>query len=198
MSFEDILAQDEGPARTAALVAWLQSFFEDEDWVPVVVGGAAVELYTGGAYTTGDIDLVGSISPRFAQALTKVGFLRHGRHWIHESAQVFVEFPGEALDPDEEALWLEFEGHRVRVISVEDLLVDRLGAWEYWKSGVDGVNALFLWQVQKGRIDVERLESRVAQAGWQKAWRSLVRFESKWTPGEPPPEEIERWANEEP
>jgi len=197
MNIKEVLALDEGPARTAALVAWLQGLF-DEGTVPVVVGGAAVELYTGGAYTTGDIDLVGSVSPRAAQALKKVGFDRHGRHWVLESAQVFVEFPGEALDPDEKSSWLEFEGHRVRVISIEDLLVDRLGAWDYWQSAVDGVNALFLWQVQKERIDAERLEHRVIRAGWQKALKSLVQFAEKWVPDGPPTEEVERWANAEP
>ena len=194
MNIKEVLALDEGPARTAALVAWLQGLF-DEGSVPIVVGGVAVELYTGGAYTTGDIDLVGSVSPRAAQALKKVGFDRHGRHWVLESAQVFVEFQGEALDPDEKSSWLEFEGHRVRVISIEDLLVDRLGAWQYWQSAVDGVNALFLWQVQKERIDAERLEHRVIRAGWQKALNSLVQFAEKWALEKPPADEVERWAN---
>ena len=198
MDFEQILALDEGPARTAALVTWLQSLFDDQETTPVVVGGAAVELYTGGAYTTGDIDLVGAVSPGAAQALKKAGFERQGRHWILESEQIFVEFPGEALDPDEEASWIEFEGHRLRVISIEDLLVDRLGAWEYWQSAVDGVNALFLWHIQKDRIDVARLERQVTRAGWRKAWSSLIQFVEKWAPGELPTEEVEKWANSGP
>jgi hypothetical protein len=140
VKFEEILIQDEGPGRTAALVAWIQNLFEGA--APVLVGGAAVELYTGGAYTTGDIDRVGSVSIHVAQKLEGAGFERHGRHWIHESAQIFVEFPGESLGPTEEDTWIEVEGHRIRAISVEDLLVDRLGAWEYWQSAIDGVNAL--------------------------------------------------------
>jgi hypothetical protein len=198
MDFEGILVLDEGPGRTAALVAWLQSMFDDQETTPVVVGGAAVELYTGGAFTTGDIDLVGAVTPGAARALKKAGFERQGCHWILEAAQIFVEFPGEALDPGEVASWLEFEGHRLRVISVEDLLVDRLGAWENWQSAVDGVNALFLWTIQKDRIDVARLERQVTRAGWQKAWSSLIRFVEKWAPGEPPPEEVEKWADSGP
>ena len=198
MKFEEILALDDGPARTAALVAWLQSLFDDRETTPVVVGGAAVELYTGGAYTTGDIDLVGTVSPGAAQALRKAGFERQGRHWILEAGQIFVEFPGEALDPEEKASWLDFEGYPLRVISVEDLLVDRLGAWEYWQSAVDGVNALLLWNIQKDRIDVARLERQVSKAGWQKAWSSVIRFVEKWAPGEPPSEEVEKWADSGP
>lgn len=196
MKFEEILNLDEGPGRTAALVAWIQSLFEGA--VPVVVGGAAVELYTGGAYTTGDIDLVGSVSARAAQKLKEAGFERHGRHWIQESAQIFVEFPGEALDPAEEDTWIEVEGHRIRAISLEDLLVDRLGAWEYWHSAVDGVNALVLWRQRKEHIDVKRLERQLTRTGWEKAWNSLLRFGEKWPADDPPVEEVERWANQGP
>jgi hypothetical protein len=195
VKIEKILTAEEGPGRTAALASWLQSLFEDEENAPVLVGGAAVELYTQGAYTTGDLDLVGTVTPGVTRALENAGFERHGRHWIHEPAQVFVEFPGTALEPDERASWLDFEGQKVRVVSVEDLLVDRLGAWEHWQSSVDGVNALLVWWAQQQRIDVGRLEHRLAQAGWNSAWQSLVRFASKWEPGEAPVAEVEEWAN---
>jgi hypothetical protein len=130
-----------------------------------------------------------------ARVLKESGFERHGRHWIHEPAQLFIEFPGSALGPDEEASWHDFEGHRVRIISAEDLLVDRLGSWEYWQSSVDGVNAFLLWRAQRERIDVERVEDRIERAGWQKAWQSLLRFFSRWERGEPSVEEVEEWAN---
>jgi predicted nucleotidyltransferase len=195
VSIDEILASEEGPRRTAALVKWLQSLFEGDATVPVLVGGAAVELYTLGAYTTGDVDLVGTVTPRVVRDLTAAGFKRRGRHWIHEAAQVFVEFPASALDPQEESRWVDLEGKRVLIISIEDLLVDRLGAWQYWKSSVDGANALRLWRAQRERIDEKRLKRRLAQSGWFKAWDSLVRFSARWTHGEPPVEEVERWAN---
>lgn len=194
MNIDAILADGEGPGRTAALVEWIQSLFQDDEAAPVLVGGAAVELYTGGAYTTGDVDFVGTVTPGVARALRAAGFERHGRHWVHEPAQVFLEFPGSALDPAETAAWAEFEGRRIFVVSIEDLVVDRLGAWEHWHSSVDGVNALLLWRAHREGIDAERLERRVRQSGWLKAWRSLARFSERWREGEPPAEEVERWA----
>ena len=195
MEIDRVLASEEGPRRTAALVVWLQSLFEQDGTVPVLVGGAAVELYTVGAYTTGDVDLVGTVTPRVARALTAAGFERHGRHWIHEASQLFVEFPASALDAQEEAGWIEFQGRRVLIISVEDLLVERLGAWQYWKSSVDGANALRLWRAQRERINEKRLKRRLVHSGWLKAWDSLVRFSARWENDEPPAEEVERWAN---
>lgn len=194
MEAKEILALDESPTRTAALVEWIQGLYGDEDAAPILVGGAAVELYTTGAYTTGDLDLVGHVPQVVTRQLESAGFERHGRHWIHEPAQVFVEFPGSALDPEEVASWVLLAGRRIRVISVEDLLVDRLGAWEYWRSSVDGANAYLLWWAQAARIDPVRLEQRVTQAGWLKAYRALTRFAARWKADEPTAEQFEEWA----
>jgi hypothetical protein len=198
MKFEDALAFELGPARTAALVAWVQSLFEEDAAVPTLVGGAAVELYTLGAYTTGDLDFVGAVTLDVACALERAGFERHGRHWIQEDAQVFIEFPGDALGVKEKASWLEVLGHRIRIISAEDLLVERLGSWEYWRSAVDGVNALILWRTHRQRLDVGRVEDRVAADGWGKGWRSMLEFAKRWENVEPPAEEVEKWANSGP
>ncbi|MCG6963588.1 MAG: hypothetical protein LJE95_10015 [Acidobacteria bacterium] len=190
-----ILALEDGPAKTAAMVAWIQCLFAAEQPKPVLVGGAAVELYTGGACTTDDIDMVGSITPNVETALSEVGFERQGRHWVHEGAQVFVEFPNSTLEVDERAEWHELEGQRVWIISAEDLLVDRLGSWQYWRSPVDGVNALLLWWALRDTIDLARLNIRVKKAGWTRAWLSLRRFADAYEDTRPSPEEMERWAS---
>ena len=52
MNLALILTMPDGVAKTAALVAWVQGLFVPGK-EPVLVGGAAVELYTGGAYTAG-------------------------------------------------------------------------------------------------------------------------------------------------
>lgn len=83
MKLNETLALPEGPERTTAIVAWIQSLFADDDQVPVLVGGAAVEILAGGAYTTGDLDFVGSVPAMVGAALKKNGFERAGRHWIH-------------------------------------------------------------------------------------------------------------------
>lgn len=198
MEGEKILSLADGPAKTAALVAWIQGLSAQEEQTPVLVGGAAVELYTGGAYTTGDIDLVGPTSPGVERGLREAGFERHGRHWIHEEAQVFVEIPSSALAAGELAVWVEMEGQRIRVIAAEDLLVDRLGAWEYWRSSVDGVNAYLLWRAVGATVDLGRLKARVREAGWTKAWESLRQFVEQWWLAMPPDEELERWATQGP
>lgn len=56
MNFEDAISLAQGPERTAAIAAWVQSLFTDKNQVPVLVGGAAVEILTGGAYWKSGVD----------------------------------------------------------------------------------------------------------------------------------------------
>jgi hypothetical protein len=46
---------------------------------PILVGGAAVELYTGGQVTSGDFDFVSAAQAEFFAELEKVGFERPKR-----------------------------------------------------------------------------------------------------------------------
>jgi hypothetical protein len=43
---------------------------------PVLVGGGAVEFYTGSAVMTGDIDVISPVQPELEQELQKLGFVR--------------------------------------------------------------------------------------------------------------------------
>ena len=191
---EAILSLPDGPDKTARIAAWIQSCFSDSTRVPILVGGAVVEIVTGGAYTTGDLDFVGSVDRTVGSALERAGFQRHGRHWIHEDAQVFVEFPGESLGPSERSEWVTIGEVRIRMVSVEDLLVDRLGAWQYWQSSVDGANAWAVWRATQGRLDIARLQNRIREEGWQEALERLMSFADRWPDDEPPADQVEAWA----
>jgi hypothetical protein len=197
MELEPILALADGPTKTAALVAWVQGLFPQGE-MPILVGGAAVELYTGGAYVTGDLDFVGRVSAFVARALAAAGFARRGRHWLHETGQVFVEFPGDALDEGEEAVRLRVGDFEVLTICPEDALADRLGAWQHWRSMVDGVNAWLLFRAQRGALNRARLRRRVAAVGAEDALRALLGLARRLRRREATNEEIERWAQEGP
>lgn len=121
--------------RRLVFVGHLSTGVEALGWpAPVVVGGHAVEFYTGGSYATVDIDLAGDLEP-VGQVLDAWGFEREGRHWYDEELRMVVEVPG--VRPDPESL-----SHVVRVrvgrstaniIGIEDLIIDRLNACKYWR-----------------------------------------------------------------
>jgi hypothetical protein len=197
VDLDAIFSLPDGPAKTARLAAWVQGLFSPED-PPVLVGGAVVELLTGGAYVTGDLDFVGSVPTSVAQALAAAGFERGGRHWVHEPGQVYLEFPSTSLDPDEVAVLLEVEGLRLLAISPEDLLAERLGAWKHWRSAVDGVNAWLLLREQASALDHGRLQARCEALGAGDALDALLRWTRALGGREPTPEEVEEWTRSGP
>lgn len=187
----------DGPGKTAALVAWIQGLYPG-GLEPVLVGGAAVELYTGGAYTTGDVDLVGFVPREVAAAFKAAGFVRKGRHWLHEKGQVFVEFPGETLREGERRARLRVGGLEVTVVGIEDALADRLAAWQHWRSTVDGVNAWLLWSAQRSSVERARLVERAAALGADAALRALLAYSRRLGRAHPSAEVLQRWANRGP
>ena len=149
----------ESPERTAAIAQWVQSLYPEKD-IPILVGGSAVELYTGGAYITGDLDFVGYVPTQARKALTGAGFVKLGKNWIHEGAKIFIEFPSSNLGEGEREAVLNLGPFRIRIVSPEDLLVDRMTAWKYWESPLDGVNSFLLYRAQYDSLDKAHLEER--------------------------------------
>lgn len=190
-----ILSLTRRPERTAALAQWLQGLYPGEEDRPVLVGGAAVELLTGSAYVTEDLDFVGTIPSSVACALEEAKFGQLGRHWIHQEARVYFAFHGRTLLMGEEAVELPFGRCRVLMVSPEDLLVDRLSAWRHCESPVHGVQAYLLYHAAHGPMDIGRLRERAAQENVEPALESVVRlfFRSKGrVPGN---ETLGAWAS---
>jgi hypothetical protein len=108
---------------------------------PVLVGGAAVELWTTGRYLSGDFDLVAADPAPIESALIERGFRREDRrgHIVrglyHPALGMGVEIvSGQLLDgrADRTRLVLVNLGDdkRVLVIPPEDVIADRLGQQE--------------------------------------------------------------------
>jgi hypothetical protein len=61
------------------------------------------------------------------ELLAELGFEKRGRHWINESADLFVEAPASFPAADEEVAEVELSnGDRVLLLSAEDMLIYRL------------------------------------------------------------------------
>jgi hypothetical protein len=109
---------------------------------PILVGGAAVELYTGGQVTSGDFDFVSPVQAEFFSELEKVGFERPKRAgWLtrslwHPRLEFGVQVvSGALMDGNADAARIRLlevsagqrEGNLIlNVIPVEDLIADRM------------------------------------------------------------------------
>lgn len=189
-----ILKLRPGPRRTAELAAWFQALYPEGAPFPVLVGGAAVELYTGGAYTTSDLDFVGELPESVAARLLGAGFERRGRHWVHEAGKVFLELPGRQLAPAAEPMRVELGRVEVLTVAPEALLADRLAAWKFWGSETDGASALLLLRA-RGKEMNSRLAARCArELEVEDERRRLVRFERSLEGRPIGSEEIQLWV----
>ena len=149
---------------------------------PVIVGGHAVEIYTFGAYATQDVDLLCADTKAFGEACASLGLARRGRHWLQPEIPLAVELgANEFPDRINEIL---VDGAPVRIISLEDLVIDRLNAYVWWKSTQDGDWAEMLLRLHRPHLDMAYLEKRATEEDVLAALREvLARPESSATEG---------------
>jgi hypothetical protein len=140
---------------------------------PILVGGAAVEFYTGGAITTGDFDFVTPYQQEFFEELERVGFRRPrqgemARARFHPTSGISVEVvSGQLMDgrADRERLVVvRFRDGALRVIPVEDAIADRVGQALAGPRPDDRMRnqAVRLYQLAAG-IDLSYLERRLKE-----------------------------------
>jgi hypothetical protein len=196
MGFAKAVAKPPGSRRTAALAAWVQSLYASEAEMPVLVGGAAVELYTGGAYVTGDLDFVGQVPPEVAVALEAAGFQKRGRHWVHEGCQIFLEFPSFSLESGAEKAILIVGRQRILTLRIEDILLDRLRSLVVWKYKEDGLNAFRLAWIHRNSINWELLNLKADDANLHVAIRSLRNLVSNSRARRPEDRAVTDWLDE--
>lgn len=170
------LRKDTDPlTRRLLLVGIITKELKDKDIGPIVVGGLAVEFYTAGGYTTGDIDLVYSGYQEIGKVLEGLGFTKEGRHWLNEELGVLIEVPASALAGAYDRLALvDIEGLKVYVIGIEDIILDRLCAFVHWGSLDDGRWAREMAALHRGDIDWNYLKARAKEEQVSEAAEQLA------------------------
>ncbi|MHA7581063.1 hypothetical protein ACX12E_11725 [Paenibacillus vandeheii] len=121
----------------------------------IIVGGHAVELYTSGSYKTADVDLV-MIRDDLARSLfDHLGFIREGRHYYVSEMDIPIEIPSDTLEGSKDKIikLITPEGY-CYVIGIDDLILDRLRASEYWSDARSLEWARYLIYSQFESIDL--------------------------------------------
>lgn len=107
---------------------------------PVLVGGAAAEYYSGSALATGDFDVCTPVQDAFEDELQRHGFIRPSgpgmalRGWIHPALrlgfEVVANVPMDGSVDATHIVLIEYgEEGDFAIISVEDLIADRMGQY---------------------------------------------------------------------
>ena len=140
---------------------------------PIIVGGAAVEYYTGAAIMTGDFDIVCAADQSLKDILVGLGFREENRqgHLLrglyHPDLLMAVEIVSGALfdgraDRDRLAVIRLEHGREVLIASIEDMIADRMGQYASSPRGAFDMlkQAMILLQLAEN-VDEPYLEERI-------------------------------------
>jgi hypothetical protein len=138
---------------------------------PVLVGGAAVELYSASAIVTGDFDICTPRQDALEQEMQRVGFVRPSgpgvatRGWLHSELKLGFEVVTDRLldgmaDSNRVRLFTLAPDGDAAVMSVEDMIADRIGQYASGTAREMLGQAKALFRLYPD-ADLEYLEERV-------------------------------------
>ena len=141
---------------------------------PVLVGGAAAEYYSASALTTGDFDMCSPAQAALEEELQGFGFIRPSgagkslRGWIHPELGLGFEVVANVpMDGNVDAAHIVLveniaQDAAFAIISVEDLIADRMGQYASGtaRDRIDQARALFLLNPD---VDLDYLERRIRE-----------------------------------
>ena len=135
----------------------------------IIVGGFAVELYSGGTYRTGDIDIIienARASKIVREILKEIGFERTGRIYLSEEfLEKAIDIVGVVYDKPKEPVKIEINNFWIYILPPEETIISCLNAFKHWNSDVDFEKSAMVLKAQEKRIDWEYLERRAREEG---------------------------------
>jgi hypothetical protein len=140
---------------------------------PVLVGGAAVEIYTRGAVTTGDFDLSCGRQDILEAAMQREGFVRPSgpgiatRGWMHPELKLGFECVSDVLldglaDREMVQVVSIAPDGEIAVIAPEDIIADRMGQFASGSAPEMLWQARALFAICEG-LDLHYMERRISE-----------------------------------
>jgi hypothetical protein len=132
----------------------------------VVVGGSALSVYSGGAYVSEDVDLVGRAT-ELVPVLQRWGFtpreVGHRRYWVHEELGFFLDLIDrpEYVGLSEGTRIEETAFGPVRLSAPEDLILRRLILAKRQRQSEPLDQAVLLWHRFGQDLDDEYLSYHI-------------------------------------
>ena len=144
----------------------------------VLVGGLAVEIYTENLYLTKDIDMVNtnySAPKAIHSAMAEIGFYKQGRVYVNDTTDITVEFPPGPLSVGDQLIknttHTQVANKRVPILTVEDVIKDRLAAYIHWQDRQSLIQATAI--LLKHQLTPDGFESFCQQEGAGSSYTTL-------------------------
>ncbi len=121
--------------RRMLFVGFFTEKLRDEGVDAILVGGEAIELYTGGQFVTADIDLAVSNKTITEKLLNALGFARESGIWFNKDLNIIVQVIDEPYSGDiGKVRRFKIKEFELKIASPEDLIINRLYSAKIWKS----------------------------------------------------------------
>jgi hypothetical protein len=156
-SFVSQLRKERDPLRMKMLLlGYITDKLEKKKQAVFLVGGQAVETYTAGQFPTGDMDITTTDTAGTEQVLRSLGFKQIGMVWLNKRLNVAFHIVG--YFPPERLRTIKVGPYDARIISVEELILDRLSAAKFWNIPADIEKAKVLYENFEKQIDKKYLK----------------------------------------
>ena len=122
--------------RRMLFLGFLTAKLKENGVGAILVGGEAIDIYTGGTFATSDIDLLVDNKTVTEKLLNKFEFGRKGNTlWFNSDLNIVIQVILEPYSGDPDRLRkFKVKGYELRVAAPEDLIQNRLYSAKFWKS----------------------------------------------------------------
>jgi len=177
------IAKLDATIQQIALAGLLSREFKKHGVTLTVVGGALVQYFSDAQYTTTDLDaiLYGDTKKIIEEVMVGLGFQRTTtyRHFEHKDLSFVVEFPPAPIEIGSRQITevniLKLDQYEVRILRVEDIMMDRIVAGVEWKDQPSLEQAKLLWLKNKHRIDLRYLKKFAKEEGYEAILRDIIK-----------------------
>ncbi|MDD3625685.1 MAG: hypothetical protein PHV06_00055 [bacterium] len=135
---------------------------------PIIVGGSALEYYSGVQYPTGDIDIFieEEAVPELIRHLRKNKFYKRGKYYYSIDKKIPVEIHTGTFNGDKKHLSkIVFGKKEIYLIGIEDLIIDRIDVFDKKEYPEEFDWALRLYRSYLELLDIQYLKKKLTKDG---------------------------------
>lgn len=157
--------------------AFIASYLQSKNISTVLTGGAVVSIYTENKYMSYDADFISQQDQKtISKAMQELGFKKHGKEFRHNKTDFFVEFPSGPLAIGDQLVQaeavLEFKGHKLKLLSPTQSVMDRLAAYFHWNDLQCLDQAV--WIAEKQPVQIYKVKEWAKREGEEEKFNNFV------------------------
>lgn len=181
--FKELKNEDNLFKRRMLFLAFLTQKLRENGVKAILVGGQAIDIYTGGTFATSDIDLVVDNKAATERLLNKFGFGRGGNTlWMNRDLNLVIQVIPESYSGDKSKLRkFKVRDLELNVAAPEDLIQNRLYAAKFWKSNpqLDLEQSIALLKLFSASLDNRYLDALAKKNDIEDILAEARRYASK-------------------